>query len=153
MKLRMRFVTTLTSAALLAAVVHADTVYRWVDTQGRVHYSQSPPSDTIASAVKVVPPPAPTSFSPAERQSLDKFLRSQQAAQKKQAAVERAEAKQHAQQQKRCAAARQRLQKFLASHNVLSEADSNAIGDFSNDRLIAEQTSLQSKVAAACKSD
>ncbi|MGB9429266.1 MAG: DUF4124 domain-containing protein [Gammaproteobacteria bacterium] len=152
MNLRMLFGAILASAALLAAAAHADTVYRWVDTQGHVHYSQSPPSGTVASAVKVVPPPAPTSTSAADRQSLDKFLRTQQAAQKKQAAAERAAAKQLAQQQKRCVAARQRLQKFLASHNVLPEADSNAIGDFQNDQQIARQTQLQKQMAAACQS-
>lgn len=144
-------VTTLVCAALLAAVAQADTVYRWVDTQGHVHYSQSPPPGVAATEVKVVPPPAPTSASPAERQSLEKFLHTQQAAQEKQAAAERAEARQNARQQQRCAAARQRLQKFLASHTVLPEADSNAIGDFGNDRLIARQTALQKQVASACR--
>ena len=153
MNFKTLFVTVLASSALLTAAAQADTAYRWVDAQGHVHYSQSPPPGIAAIEVKVVPPPAPTSSSPAERQSLDKFLRAQQAAQKKRASAERAEAKQRTQQQKRCAAARQHLQKFLASHNVLPEADSNAIGDFGNDRLIAEQTSLQNKVAAACKTD
>lgn len=149
--------TTLLASVLLAvtplaAAMQADTAYRWVDALGHVHYSQSPPPGTAAAAVKIVPPPVPTSSSPAERQSLEIFLHAQQAAQKKQAAAQRAESERLARQQKRCAAARQRLQEFQASHTVLPEADSNAIGDFGNDRLIARQTRLQQQVSSACKS-
>lgn len=153
MHLKTLFVVVLLLAAPLAAATQVDTVYRWVDAQGRVHYSQAPPPGTVATAVKVVPPPAPTSSSPAERQSLEKFLHTQQAAQKKQTTAERTEARKLAQQRQRCTNARRRLQAFLASHNALPEADSNAVGEFGNDRLTARQTALQKQVASACKAD
>lgn len=135
-------------AASLAVAAQTDTVYRWVDTQGNVHYSQSVPPGVTATSVKIVPPPAPVSSSPAERQGLEKFLHAQQARQKQQAA---AQARKRAQQQQRCAAARKRLQEFLARHTVLSPAAANATGDFGNDRLLARQTALQKQLTAACK--
>lgn len=138
-------------AASLAVAAQTDTVYRWVDTQGNVHYSQSVPPGVTATSVKIVPPPAPVSSSPAERQSLEKFLHAQQARQKQQAAAQAAQARKRAQQQQRCAAARKRLQEFLARHTVLSPAAANATGDFGNDRLLARQTALQKQLTAACK--
>lgn len=33
----------LTGTALTLAAVQADTVYRWMDKHGQVHYSQTPP--------------------------------------------------------------------------------------------------------------
>ena len=44
---------------------HADSVYRWVDAQGHVHYSQTPPpNDATRARVMDVepPPPDPTSL-------------------------------------------------------------------------------------------
>lgn len=139
-------------ATPMAAVAQAATVYHWVDAQGNVHYSQSPPPGVTATAVKIVSPPAPVSSSPAERQNLEKFLHAQQARQKQQAAAQAAQARKLAQQQQRCTAARKRLQEFLATHTVLSQAAANATGDFGNDQLTAHQTALQKQVSAACKS-
>jgi hypothetical protein len=51
---------TLLLAALIAAAplpVLAE-IYRWVDAQGRVHYTQTPPPDRPAATVRPAAPPA-----------------------------------------------------------------------------------------------
>ena len=55
---------------LLPAAVHAQT-YRWVDAQGQVHYTQTPPPKGVAGAY--VPPPPPPSGSP-NQDSINKSL-------------------------------------------------------------------------------
>lgn len=140
------------AATPLAAVAQAATVYHWVDAQGNVHYSQSPPPGVNTKAVRIEPPPAPVSSSPSERQNLEKFLHAQQAQQQQQAAAQAAQARKLARRQQRCTAARKHLQEFLATHTLLSQAAANASGDFGNDRLRARRTALQKQVSASCKS-
>ena len=45
MNLKRLYVALLSLAALMLMTARADQVYRWVDAQGNVHYSQTPPPD------------------------------------------------------------------------------------------------------------
>lgn len=57
----LRLVPALLAFACVAAA--ADQVYRWVDKDGKVHYSQTPPAGTATNAQTVqvnAPPPDPT---------------------------------------------------------------------------------------------
>lgn len=44
-------------ALVLASGFAAAAMYKWVDEQGQVHYSQSPPLDQQSEKVKAPPPP------------------------------------------------------------------------------------------------
>ena len=61
--MKMRIPLLISAAVLLAAAgmaASADHVYRWVDKDGHVHYSQTPPAGTHVNAQTVnITPPAP----------------------------------------------------------------------------------------------
>lgn len=62
---------TLLIALLLPAAALAQTVYRWVDANGQVNYTQTPPPGKIPSTILNGPPPP--SASP-NQESLNKSL-------------------------------------------------------------------------------
>ena len=100
---------TLWLAVLIAAAPSPALaeIYRWVDAQGRVHYTQTPPPDRPAATVRPAAPPAGGGDNGLEQyaEQLDK-QRSEQ--QKHQA---EAEAAKH-QRALRCAEAEQRLKRL-----------------------------------------
>jgi len=51
-----------TAMIILAGTVSAG-LYKWVDSEGNVHYSQKPPENTSYKTIKA-PPPAPQSSEP-----------------------------------------------------------------------------------------
>lgn len=53
MNLRAFLLMTSCLTAVIASVAHADKVYRWVDSEGKVHYSSTPPAGTSVRAQKV----------------------------------------------------------------------------------------------------
>lgn len=61
-------------AALSAPAIALGQAYRWVDDAGQVHYSQTPPPDREATAVRPAPPPA----SAPNQESINKSLQSSQ---------------------------------------------------------------------------
>lgn len=57
--------TILALAALLTAVPASAQIYRWTDADGRVHFSNRPPTDAQAEHVTEGPPRSPTAQKPA----------------------------------------------------------------------------------------
>lgn len=81
---------------ILAAAPATAEIYRWVDDDGKVHFSQTPPPDQAASKVK--PPPGTSrSASPAANSGGQDFLQARDAAREK-TAEQNAEAAALAQQ-------------------------------------------------------
>ena len=109
--------------SLAALPCAAGNVYKWIDAEGQVHYSQTPPPTgpvTIqrqgALQPSVISPPAPVL--PAESPAKNKPPESTQAA------VETA-----AEKAKRCAAARERLaflEERTARRLMIEQADGSA---------------------------
>ncbi|MBK6350196.1 MAG: DUF4124 domain-containing protein [Proteobacteria bacterium] len=54
----------LTFAAILLLPLLLGTTYKWVDPQGQVHFSDSPPPAGTAYEVVATPPPPPANQSP-----------------------------------------------------------------------------------------
>lgn len=50
--------TLATLAVLLGSAAAQAEIYRWVDAQGRVHYTQTPPPGSQAQSVRGAPPPS-----------------------------------------------------------------------------------------------
>ncbi|MGH8397265.1 MAG: DUF4124 domain-containing protein [Gammaproteobacteria bacterium] len=95
------FFTILLCAVMVTAF--ADQVYRWVDKDGNVHYSQTPPASTTVHANSVnFSAPAPD---PVGQQNAQNLVRQMQAQNKQAEDAQQqaaAEAQQQAQQQQRC---------------------------------------------------
>ena len=96
-------------SATVAGTASAD-VYKWVDEQGQVHYSQQAPESAPAELIKTPPPPA---VDPAQAQrEVDALIAQQKAAeQEKQQAQQQAEqqAAQEAKLEKQCQDAKDAL--------------------------------------------
>lgn len=143
------------SAAILVAVFSlsagADQVYRWVDKDGHVHYSQTPPSSTVVNAQTLninPPPPDPTGLQNDQKlaqQAQDRDKQTEDAQKKDQAAEQQRE-----QQKKECDYLQQRLQLLEQSGRVATvdaQGNKNYISD--DDRAKQEQD-LQDQINKTC---
>lgn len=131
----------------------ADQVYRWVDKDGHVHYSQTPPSSTGVNAQTLniaPPPPDPTGLQNDQKlaqQAQDRDKQSQDAQKKDQAAQQQLE-----QQKKECDYLQQRLQVLEQSARIATvDAQGNKSYVSDSDRAKQEQD-LQDQLNKNCSS-
>lgn len=138
-------------AALVFAAAQAQQVYRWVDAQGNVHYTQTPPpAGTTKTTVIDLAPPPPDPTGVAEQKQLVKSVAAADAA-KQQAADQAAqEAAKKAQQQQACDAARKQLQGYMEAHRVITNANSANPTYYSGDDLVKLREQAQQQVNKVC---
>jgi hypothetical protein len=65
----------LLTLVLTATLSHATGIYKWIDDDGQVHYSQTPPPNKPAELIQGAPPPAndPAAVSEDLQRQLDAF--------------------------------------------------------------------------------
>lgn len=152
MKSRMLHLGAMLCLLAAGGTVLADQVYRWVDKNGVVHYSQTPPPSTNAATAKTVDisVPPPDSFGAKSDQALinaqaAQNKNAQEAAQKAQAAEA-----QKAQLQKACEAEKAQLQQMQDARRV-SMTDSKGETQYmtGDDRLKAIDD-LQKRIDKDC---
>lgn len=152
--MNIRLAASISAAIAIAAFslsASADQVYRWVDKDGHVHYSQTPPSSTLVNAQTLninTPPPDPTGLQNDQKMAQQNQDRDKQAddAQKK----DQAAAAQHEQQQKECNYLQQRLQLLEQSARVATvDAQGNKSYISDDDRAKQEQD-LQDQINKTC---
>lgn len=130
---------------------HADSVYRWVDAQGHVHYSQTPPpNDATRARVMDVEPPPPDLTSLRQQQNLVKTVDAADAAQQKAAAQTRQEAQKKARQQQACAAARKQLQGYMEAHRVITHPKNGTTTYYTGDNLVKFREQARQQVNKVC---
>ncbi|HEV2111828.1 MAG TPA: DUF4124 domain-containing protein [Gammaproteobacteria bacterium] len=147
--------TLLMSAALLLAVsgaaAFADQVYRWVDKDGHVHYSQTPPASTDVNAQTLnITPPAPDPTTLRNEQTLAKQIdeknkQAQDAQQKAQA-----DAQKQAQQKQQCDSLRSRLQILLQSARLATVDAQGNKTYVSDDARAKQEQQLQDQISKDC---
>ncbi|MGH8397279.1 MAG: DUF4124 domain-containing protein [Gammaproteobacteria bacterium] len=138
-----------TAPAFMTA--QAQQVYRWVDAQGNIHYSQTPPPDagTKAKLVNVEPPPPdPTGIQ--QQKKLIKSVDAADAAQQKSAAEAQQETQKKAQQQQACTAARAQLQQYMEAHRVITNGDSTKPTYYTGEDLVKFRQQAQEQVNKVC---
>ncbi len=135
---------------LLLPLAAAAEVYRWVDRDGVVHYTQSPPptGDYKSLRENAVPPPTANPQAEAMKKFLDDSAKAETAQQKArtEAATKKAEAAQ------KCSKARERLT-FLTERSPHRLAVKNEDGSIS--RMPAEEwekrrAEAQKQIDASC---
>jgi len=154
MHLRVSLLIVAALAATAWSIAHADEVYRWVDQDGYVHYSQTPPAATGVNARKVdITPLAPDPVSPQYQSDLAQFVQQkntdEQAAEKQAAQDEQKKARIH----KACDARRAQLQLLRQSGRVFTvdaQGERKYIAD--PDRAQQEQQ-LQDEIGEYCSGD
>jgi len=148
MKILMMF---LLCACMAAAA--ADQVYRWVDKDGHVHYSQTPPADTTVHAQSEdvsAPPPDPTGIQNAHNLVQQMQVRNQQA----QAAQQQAQVQtqRQAQQQQRCNQLQAELQ-IMQQVNRVVTVDAKGSRTYLSDAQHAQrEQQLQNEINTECNS-
>ena len=131
----------------------ADQVYRWVDKDGHVHYSQTPPASTGVNAqtMNITPPaPDPTTLQNDQnlaRQIQDKDKQAQDAQKKSQAAQQQRE-----QQQKACNSLKQQLVILQQSARVATVDAQGNKSYISDDERAKQEQQLEDQISKTCAS-
>lgn len=138
-------------AAMAFTAAQAQQVYRWVDAQGNVHYSQTPPPSVVTkTTVMELAPPSPDPTGVAEQKQLMKSVAKTDAA-KQQAAEQAAqEAAKKAQQQQACDAARKQLQGYMEAHRVITNGNSANPSYYTGEDLVKFREQAQQQVDKVC---
>lgn len=152
----MTFKTLALAAAFCGAVcaftlAQADQVYRWVDKNGQVHYSQTPPpaSGVQAQVVNVEPPP-PDLNGEQQTQQLENNMNAANTAQQKADAAAQKAAQKQAEQQKLCQAAQQRVQQLNDARRVTQTGANGQTSYYSGDDLVKLRQQAQEQVSKLC---
>lgn len=154
--MNMRLAASISAAIAIAAFslsAGADQVYRWVDKDGHVHYSQTPPSSTAVNAQTLninPPPPDPTGLQNDQKlaqQAQDRDKQAQDAQKNDQKAQQ-----EQAQRQKECDYLQQRLQVLQQSARVATiDAQGNRTY-VSDDARAKQEQDLQEQINKTCVS-
>lgn len=151
MMLKVALVSMLAAAALAASAAQAQQVYRWVDAQGDVHYSQTPPPGAGTRAKQVNVAPAPVNATAArEQQALVNSVAAAGTARKKAADEAAQAAAKKAQQAQACAAARQQLQEYMDTHRVITNANTDHPTYYTGEDLVKFRAQAQAQVNKLC---
>jgi|HubBroStandDraft_5_1064220.scaffolds.fasta_scaffold185285_3 hypothetical protein len=152
--MKMRIPLLISAAVLLATsgmVASADQVYRWMDKDGHVHYSQTPPAGTNVNAQTVnITPPAPDPTTLQNEQNLAKQLQDQNKQSQDSQQKAQADAQQKAQQQQECDALRQRLQVLQQSGRVATVDAQGNKTYISDDTRAKQEQDMQDMIAKQC---
>jgi hypothetical protein len=145
---------SLACASLLAALcltAAADQVYRWVDKDGHVHYSQTPPAGTGVQAQSVnmsAPPPDPVTVQNQQnlaQQLKDKDKQAQAAAEKQQQDAQKKD-----QQKKNCDDLRERLAVLTQSGRTATVDAQGQVNYLSDEDRQKQEKALQDQIATDC---
>lgn len=149
-----RRLLTIGAALLFAAsgmAASADQVYRWVDKDGHVHYSQTPPASTDVNAQTVnIAPPAPDPTSLQNEQKLAQQIQDQNKQNQDSQQKAQQDAQQKAQQQQQCDAMHQRLQVLVQSGRVAAIDAQGNKNYMSDDDKAKQIQDLQNEINKEC---
>ncbi|MDE2235286.1 MAG: DUF4124 domain-containing protein [Gammaproteobacteria bacterium] len=140
--------------ALASTGARADQVYRWVDAQGNVHYSQTPPPNAVTKAKRVDIVPQPADITGAkQQQQLVKSMADARQTELQAANAAKQQAEQNAQKQQACEQARKRLQGYMEAHRVITHANSKNPTYYTGDNLVKFRQQAQAEVDKLCGSN
>ena len=137
--------------ALGATLAAADQVYKWTDSQGHVHFSQTPPASTTAGVQPMnVAPPPPDPQSLQNQQNLVQAQQDQQQKAKDEADKNKPDPKAEAAKKQRCDGLRSRLV-MLQQMGRVASTDAQGNVTFLDDDARAKQiTAIQGQIAKDC---
>lgn len=152
MRIKMRDLLALACLMTVGSAALADQVYRWVDKNGVVHYTQTPPPSTDAPAAKsidiAVPPP--DSFGAKSDQALINSQAAQAKSAQDAAQKSQADAAQKAALQKACEAEKAQLQQMQEARRV-SMTDSKGETQYvTGDERLKAMDDLQKRIDKDC---
>ncbi len=142
---------TLFTLLLLLPIGAGAEVYKWVDEQGQVHYSDKPSNGDARPLDIDRTPAAPDPQREQRREKRDRLL--QQFADERAAARHEAEeqARQKAEHERRCEQARQQLWRYEHSQYLYEETDSGERRILDDSERARQQQQLRDYIAAECR--
>ena len=155
-----RYCAIIIVIATLPALVIADggQIYKWLDEDGNLHYTDSPPPPgRVAEEVTVAPRPTAEDAGDA-RKHLERLIEDQEASysasqkQKEEQEARRVEEQElEVQRKKKCASSRQSLRALQTSRPVYSIDDRGEYVFLSDDERAATIKSFEKSVAENCQ--
>jgi hypothetical protein len=138
--------------ALAAQASIAEGVYKWTDSQGRVHFGDRPPGDAIGAPIAPPAPSATPTSDDTERAARQRRLLDMYRDERLE--KEEREAKQKAgeeERRRRCAHARDRLERYERSATLYAPQASGERRYLSDGERDAEIRIARNEVARWCK--
>lgn len=130
----------------LGAPAMAETIYRWVDSQGVTHFSAQPPQGRPADTLRLAVQPPPLQPAASEQAADRAGEREQQEIERK---VKREVAEQEAERQRYCTALRTQLAQLQNNPRVRVE-DAGQLRRLGEEERQARIADTQKKLAADC---
>lgn len=154
MSLCRTLVSALALAAFLAGGSLANEVYRWVDEDGNVHYSDRPPEEGKVDVMDMPKAPRPaaaqaTAVAEAREMELTQWEHAQQSA-KKRAEEQAAEESEKAMRAENCEKAQVRLANYATARRVYQELENGERRYLSDEELTAARDGAQAAVDKWC---
>lgn len=136
---------------LASSAAAASPTYRWVDAQGQVHYSQTPPEQGAYSKYE---PRAPRAHPAPAVESIDDFVESRETAELARAAAERARQAARNERQQQCQSARERLAYLdeKTARRLMRVDDNGQRLRFTEDMFNTERDKALQQIADTCES-
>jgi hypothetical protein len=137
---------------LAACAAFGEGVYKWTDAQGRVHFGDRPPGG--AASTGIAPPSAPAATPPTDAERASRQQRLLDMYRDERLEKEEREAKQKADEEerrRRCAYARDRLDRYQRSTRIYDPQPSGERRYLSDGERDAEIRTAQNEVARWCK--
>jgi hypothetical protein len=139
--------------ALCLPILAQAGVYRWVDGDGVVHYSEAPPAE---GGYQAMPPPSPATAAPAVEQNRAYLEQLDAEHDRADDARRQRDAQAQANQRRSdaCSSAQASLQRLQerSPNRFLSRADDGSVSRMTSEQWQAEQKRLQDFLAANCDS-
>ena len=125
-------------------------MYKWTDSSGQVHYTDSPPVDKKAKALN--PRTATPTGAEAEKSKMDKQIEEfnkRQAEEQKQAELARKKALEKKQREQQCVTLRNNLQLYLTKRRV-AKNDSGEVVEVPYEQRLKEIEKIQEQMKEVC---
>jgi hypothetical protein len=138
--------------ALGTGLAAADQVYKWVDDQGHVHFSQTPPPGTKVQAQSVtVAPPPPDPQSLQNSKDLQKQVSDQNKAAQDAAAKDKPDPAKEAEKQAHCDDLRSNLQVLLQSGRAATTDAQGNLNYLDDTQRQQQEDAINKELASDCK--
>jgi hypothetical protein len=137
--------------ALGTSLAAADQVYRWVDDQGHVHFSQTPPPGTKVQAQQVTVNPAPPDPQSLQNsQDLQKQIADKDKAAQDAAAKNKPDPAKEAEKQAHCDDLRSKLQVLEQSGRAATTDAQGNINYLDDQARATQEAAIQDQISKDC---
>ncbi len=149
MNVRLFAIACAAALAVCSTLVLADQVYKWVDDQGHVHFSQTPPPGTKAQPMTVyVPPPDPQSLQ--NTQGIEKTQADKDKAAADAAKKDKPDPAKEAEKQKHCDDLHSKYQVLAQSGRAATTDDKGNLTFLDDDTRALQEKAIQDQINKDC---